>query len=272
MHYHNIKLCLIALALNTLLSACEKELDIKYHDINPLLVIEGELTQTGVSVTLTETTPMDEPINQQHLTDASVVVVNLSTDDATTLHPDSDGIYKGDLTGETDTAYRLTVNRNGKTYQSESMMHSPAQITGIDFNWIKMPYDDVAILQVSFTDNPDVNGEYYWVRVYRNGELYRWSYADDRLASEGVIDFIMLTTRRNIEEEDDKNLLVDGDIVTATVSPVSRAMYEYIEAMSQPGCNGPAMFDGGLCLGYFLAAPVTSASIVFHPDEITYDD
>lgn len=55
-----------------LLMSCEKELDFKYHDIEPQLVIEGILSQEGVRVSLTNTTPMDEKIEKNYLTDAEV--------------------------------------------------------------------------------------------------------------------------------------------------------------------------------------------------------
>ena len=31
---------------------------------------------------------------------------------------------------------------------------APVEITGMEFEWVKMPYDYVAVLQVSFVDDP----------------------------------------------------------------------------------------------------------------------
>jgi hypothetical protein len=44
-------------------------------------------------------------------------------------------------------------------------------------------------------------------------------------------------------------------------------MHDYLEAL-QNDSNGPAMFSGDKCLGYFVATSPVSASIVFRPDEI----
>lgn len=33
--------------------------------------------------------------------------------------------------------------------------------------------------------------------------------------------------------------------------------------------NGPRMYSGDFCLGYFLAAPVAESAVIFHPDELT---
>ena len=62
-------------------------------------------------------------------------------------------------------------------------------------------------------------------------------------------------------------MLRDGDVVTCTVSTVSRPMHDYLEAL-QNGSNGPAMYTGARCLGYFMATSPVSRSIVFHPDQI----
>ena len=65
-------LCILAMA------SCSKDLDFKYHDIAPLTVIEGELTDQGARVAVTLTTPMDEPMDRTRLTDASVVITDLA--------------------------------------------------------------------------------------------------------------------------------------------------------------------------------------------------
>lgn len=84
---------------------------------------------------------------------------------------------------------------------------------------------------------------------------------------DGVSTFITMTTRRDTDEEDDDTVLFDGDVITVTVSPISLGMHDYLEAL-QNGSNGPAMFRGDKCLGYFMATSPVSDSIVFHPDEI----
>lgn len=256
-------------SLLCVITSCEKELDFKYHDIDPLTVIEGELTPGGIKVGITMTTPMDEPMDRSHLTDAEVILSDLTADTSHTLHPDAEGYFTADVTGITGHDYRLTVHRDGCTYLATTSMYGAVEITALEFKWVKMPYDDVAILKCSFTDNPDIDGQCYWLRLLRNGETYQWGVADDRVADGGMISAITMTTRRNPEDDDYDTVLVDGDVVTFTVCPVSRPMYEYIEALTN-GANGTGMFDGDLCLGYFMATSPASRTIVFHPDEIDY--
>ncbi len=261
---------IIAIFVGFLFAGCEKELDFKYHDIEPILVIEGALTQDGAQVSLTLTTPMDEPMRRERLRDASVVITDLTSGQEFELAPDSDGQYVSDMKGEEGHEYRLVVERNGERYSSECLMRPATEITGMEFNWIKMPYDYVAVLQVSFTDPAASHDDYYWLRVYRNGEAYQWVAINDLLSAGGIINEVLMTSRMDLDEEDDADKLEDGDVVTATVVPVSRAMHDYLEALSVGNSNGPRMFEGSFCLGYFLAAPISRDEIVFRPDEIKY--
>lgn len=266
LHITSLLLPILPLAL-MLLSSCEKELDFKYHDIDPLTVIEATLTPDGAKVAITLTTPMDEPMDRTHLTDATVTLTDLTDGTSVTLLPDADGFFADSAPGIVGHDYRLTVERAGSRYEAETTMYPPVEIESLEFNWINMPYDQVAVLEGRFYDNPAVDGDCYWVKLYRNGEIYQWSEIDDRGAADGLCTFFTLTSRRDTDEEDDDTVLFDGDVMTCTVMPITRAMHDYLEAL-QNDSNGPAMFSGALCLGYFMATSPVSASITFHPDRI----
>lgn len=182
------------------------------------------------------------------------------------LQPDASGIFTDATPGIVGHEYRIDVATGGQTYTSTSIMRPHSEICGVEFQWIKMPYDHVAVLQVSFTD-PSSAGDYYWVRLYRNGEAYKWSVLDDSRAFDGIINEVLMTSRMDIDEEDDNTVLLDGDVVTVTVSAISREMADYLEAL-QSDSNGPCMFSGSFCLGYFLASPVAESEIVFRPDQM----
>lgn len=258
------------LFISLLTTGCEKELDFKYNSIPPQLVIEGTVTQDGSEVLLTWTTPMGEPMDRTPVTDAQVTISDLTNGQTVTLLPGLNGIYTSDMRGSEGHIYRLTVEREGVTYRAESTMGRETQITGMEFCWVRMPYDDVAALQISFTDDPDSWEDHYWLRVYRNGKIYKWAEINDLLSSGGVIDEVLMTSRRHTEDEDEGDILEAGDEIMATVVPVSRAMYEYLEALSIGNSNGPRMFSGGECLGYFLAAPVAGLTITYSPSDFTY--
>lgn len=251
------------------LTSCEKELDFKYHDIDPILVIEGAVEEGGAKVSLTLTTPMDEPMDRRRLTDATVILDDLTVGATVELAPGEGGDFLSPVPGVPGHDYRLTVTRGGETRTALTRMYHAVEITDMKFNWIKMPYDDVATLQISFTDDPEVKEECYWVRVYRNGEMYMWNEVQDFMAVDGRIDEVFMTSRKDISEEDDDTVLVDGDVVTATVVRIDRRMHDYLEAIRNDS-NGAQMFDGPLCVGYFTAGAVSSRSLTFHPADIPY--
>lgn len=263
-------LAFVSVTMAVSVAGCEKELDFKYHDIEALTVIEGTLTERGADVTIRLTTPMDEPMDRTCLTDAQVTLRDLSTDESTVLTADDRGHYRSEVPGVPGHDYSLTVSRDGKEYTSASLMRRAPKIEGLDFKWISMPYDDVAALQVAFADcDPTAYGDCYWIRIYRNGEFYKWSTISDDRSVDGILYDTVNTTRKDESAEDEDDLLVDGDEVRVTVAHVSKAFYDYLNAISSDS-NGPRMFEGDMCLGYFLAAGVSESAIVFHPDRIEH--
>lgn len=81
-------------------------------------------------------------------------------------------------------------------------------------------------------------------------------------------------------------MLWEGDELTVTVVPVPNRYLHYLVALNQ-GSNGPLMFETtpipsqsntqspipdphspDFCLGYFLAAPETSRSVIIHSADI----
>lgn len=251
------------------LTSCEKELDFKYHDIDPILVIEASVSQHGMNVSLTETTPMDEAMTGIRITDASVTVEDITANESFNLPANADGMFVNSIAGIAGHEYKINITRDEHTYMATSLMDNATDIESMAFSWIKMPYDHVAVLKVSFKDISSDIDDHYWLRLYRNGEAYMWTALTDDLAVNGIIDAVIMTSRKDVSKEDEQSVLRDGDVVTASVSPISRAMYDYLEAISNDS-NGPQMFSGSFCLGYFLAAPVATSSVVFHPDDIPY--
>lgn len=262
---HNLNLAIIIIIIS--LSSCQKDLDFKYHDIEPLTVIEAELTPEGARVAITLTTPMDEPMDRSRLTDAVVTLHDINDDTQFSLAADNDGFFRHQAPGIPGHDYRLTVERDGNIYQSEARMYPPTEIVSLEFNWINMPYDQVAVLQAQYIDNPNTDQECYWVKLYRNGEIYSWQEQDDRGAVDGVATFFTMTSRRDTDEEDDDEVLFDGDVMTFSVCQISKGMHDYLEAL-QNDSNGPSMFSGPRVLGYFIASSPVAKSITFHPDQI----
>lgn len=250
------------------LCSCSKELDFEYHYIPPLTVIEGELTPAGAKVGITLTTPMGEPMDRTRLTDATVTLTDLTTGLTTALTPDSDGFFRSSAGSTAGRDYRLSVSRGEATYEADAGMFGPVTITGMEFSWIRMPYDYVAALRVRFTGNPADADACYWIKLLRNGEIYSWGTLDSRAAdASGTLTYIAITSRRDTDEEDDATVLFEGDVMTAEIAGISAAMRDYLEALANDS-SGPAMFAGPRCLGYFCANSPASRSVTFHPTDL----
>lgn len=251
-------------------ASCEKEIDFEYRDIPEQQVIEGMLTQNGVSVRLTRTVPTDEPFDNDTVTDASVTVVDRTSGETYFLTSDEKGVFADSrLIGETGHEYELTVTIGDNSYTSTSRMLPKSEIVSAEFNWIKMPYDDVAVLKVQFAEVDDKLA-HYWLRVYRNGEPYEWQTISSHNAVDGIVRGMMMTSRKDIDKADDDSVLKDGDIIGIEVMPVSKAMGDYLNSLNNGDYNGNRMFAGSYCLGYFLAAPISITRLVYHPDRIPY--
>lgn len=268
MKYKNNIFCIIfSLSCIVPMASCEKDLDLKYHDIEPLTVIEAELTQEGIKVALRLTTPMDEPMDRTLLTDAEITLTDLNSGSAYNLTRDIEGYYVDSTPGIIGHEYKLTVTRNGEVYEAETVMYPSTEIIGVEFNWIDMPFDQVAVLQAQFMEDTSQDGDCYWIKLYRNGEIYLWQEADDRSAVDGIGTFLTMTSRKDTDEDEDDEVFFDGDVITFSICRISRSMHDYLEAL-QNDSSGPAMFSGPRCLGYFIATIPTSKSITFHPDDI----
>lgn len=254
----------IYIFLVMVLISCEKELDFKYHDIEPIFVIEGKLSQNGAQVTLTQTTPMDEPIDTVPITDAEVNIKDLTHDAVYPLEPDPQGIFRGNFPTYPGHIYKLSITRKKEFYEAESLMYPAVEITDLNFNWIKMPYGMVAVLNISFRILGDKDA-CYWTRIYKNGSPYKWQLSHGSGAVDGILTQSLFTTRKNPDDEDDRSVLHDGDILEVVITGISLEMYDYLTAI-QSDSNGKPMFEGDFCLGYFLASQEAKSSISFHED------
>ena len=249
------------------LFSCEKELDYKYHDVQSQFVIEGNLSEKGTLVALSYTIPMDDPLPAQQIVDADVRLTDITDNISYPLYQDN-GFFRNEISGIPDHTYELSVIHEGKKFTSSCLMRKGVEILELKFQWIKMPYDHVAVLEIVSTVS-DIEGTCYWTRIFKNGEPYKWLMSHGSGAIEGKLTQSTFTTRQNPDDENDKDNLKDGDELTVIVVPISLDMYDYLTGISTDS-NGPQMFTGDFCLGYFLAAEEAQSHIIFNPDDIPF--
>lgn len=264
---------IVTVVLTMGLCGCEKELDFKYHEIEPIPVIEGNLSQDGAEVKITYTTPVDLPLDTEGVTDAMVVIDDLTDKREQILTVGEDGVFRSIAGGIPGHDYRLRVKMGDKNYVCDSPMYQPVMLLDFGFNWVHVPIGDMAVARVVFLDDPTDDVECYVVKLYRNDEVYAINTISTIQAVNNVLVQLIPTTQRGNDGtvNEDGSEILRGDKVTVTVQPITRRYYDYLVSIGQ-GSNGNNLFTGDYCLGYFLAAPITTATLTFNPDDYPYYD
>lgn len=279
---------LYILLLLLLTLSCQKEIELDYRDIEPVVSIEGRVTNEQVYVLITRTRSMNDSVKGRGIGGA---VVTISSEDGTELlvYDARDGYYRpaSGMKGVPGRTYRLDVTLDGHQYAASSTMQSLAPIVSTAFIWQPLFDNGMLWLEMWASDpEPDVRN-YYWYRVDRRAkdpkvrqkqgtDAYRWSSFDDRGAINARIyrDIMCVNEEmmdgQDIEDDQLKSILFDGDTITLQLMTIDRAMFEYYQSLSvgqRMGANPISNISGG-CLGYFAAGSVSHADTVIYNKNI----
>ena len=269
--------CLFLIAL----TACTKEIDFDYHDVEPVLMIEGRVTNEGSEVTITRTRNMENSIKNPCLTGAEVVITADGVEERLPFDPYTD-CYRSALCGTVGKTYHLDVEFEGCHYEATSTMPAPAPVKSAEFIWQPVMKERLLAYEVWAVDpEPDVRN-YYWYRMDRRTattredisaylsattDAYRWNVFDDRGCPPGLIyrDVMCMSERAADENEKEnwKSILYEGDTITFTLMTIDRPTYDFFRSLrsgqSGGGANPTSNITGDNCLGYFTATSITHA-------------
>ena len=279
---------LYTLLLLLLTLSCQKEIELDYRDIEPVVSIEGRVTNEQVYVLITRTRSMNDSVKGRGIGGA---VVTISSEDGTEqlVYDARDGYYRpaSGMKGIPGRTYRLDVTLDGYQYAASSTMPRQAPIVSTQFIWQPLLDNGMLMYEMWATDpEPDVRN-YYWYRVDRRAkdpkvrqkqgtDAYRWSSFDDRGAINARIyrDIMCVNEEmmdgQDIEDDQLKSILFDGDTITLQLMTIDRAMFEYYQSLSvgqRMGANPISNISGG-CLGYFAAGSVSHADTVIYNKNI----
>lgn len=279
---------LYTLLLLLLTLSCQKEIELDYRDIEPVVSIEGRVTNEQVYVLITRTRSMNDSVKGRGIGGA---VVTISSEDGTEqlVYDARDGYYRpaSGMKGVPGRTYRLDVTLDGHQYAASSTMPRQAPIVSTAFIWQSLLDNGMLMYEMWATDpEPDVRN-YYWYRVDRRAkdpkvrqkqgtDAYRWSSFDDRGAINARIyrDIMCVNEEmmdgQDIEDDQLKSILFDGDTITLQLMTIDRAMFEYYQSLSvgqRMGANPISNISGG-CLGYFAAGSVSHADTVIYNKNI----
>lgn len=268
-----------------LLTGCKKEIYFDYNEIEPIVVVEGRVTNEGTSIVITKSRSMNDSVKGRCLMGALVTV---SADGVETVIPyDSrKNCYASSLTGTPGTTYLLSIDFEGHHYEGRSTMPAAAPVLSAEFLWQPVLDEKLLAYEVWAVDPQPEERNYYWYRMDRtwhhahfegkpHTEAYRWSAFDDRGCPPGKIyrDVMCMSERAAEEDEEDnwKRILYEGDTVTFQLMTIDRGTYEYLSSLRAgqgQGANPRTNLTGG-CQGYFAAGSVTHAdTLVFRRENV----
>ena len=268
--------CLLA----GLLTSCKKEIDFDYHEVDPIVVIEGRVTNEGSTVFITQSRQVTDSVHPQCTQGAAVAI---KTDGNTTILPydPATDSYHSATPGVAGKTYELSVDLNGHHYEASAKMLEPAPIILVDFFWMTVLDERMLVYELWATDPYPQERTYYWYRVDRithhphfegkpRREPYRWGVLDDRGSLPGKIFLDMVTTSEKVMDEDEeehwKSILYDVDSITCQLMTIDTPVHDYYTSLraGQNGGANPITNISGGCLGYFAAGSITRTdTIVF---------
>ena len=279
------KLLFYSLMATCCLTACKKEIDFDYNEIDPIVVVEGRVTNEGTEVMVTRSRSVTDSVKRRCLTGAVVTVSSNDVNEVIGYDPQAQ-CYHSPLQGRVGQTYRLTVDFEGHHYEGSATMPAAAPILSSEFIWFSVLDERMVVYELWAADPVPGERNYYWYRMDRTTHHphseakrlkspYAWSVFDDRGNPPGLIfRDIFCMSERMVEEDEEENwdrILYDGDTVTFQLMAIDRPTHEYFSSLraGQGGGANPRSNLTGGCLGYFTAGSLTRAdTLVFRYDSI----
>lgn len=219
----------LVIGLTSGFSSCEEVIDPDLSTAQPLIVIEGSVSdQSEVhTVKVSKTIAFDQPNTFSGIKGARVTVYssNSQTFNFTAL---SDGIYRSQrFRGIPGVKYTLEVITGGKTYKASSVMPAAVRIDSLTFKKLSFFGNSSIYPSVYYKDPPGVQNQYRFI-LRLNGVLKADQVNEDRF-SDGNATSDLITFDDGVES---------GDKVDLEVQCIDRNVFKYYFAMSQIGGNG----------------------------------
>jgi Domain of unknown function (DUF4249) len=254
-------LALSAISIGLLFGSCQKVIEIDLNSKEPLIVIEGNISdQPGpYMITITNSVNFSDD-NSFPAVSGAMVAVSDDLGNSETLTETSPGIYQtNSFQGLAGHTYYLNVTANGKSYTAESTMpnlvsldslvlESGANIGGAVNYVIPLWLDPLGM------------GNYYRCIEYINGVRVSGSFLYDDAFSDGLVNGQPLL--------DFSTEILSGDTVDVELQCIDKATYLYFYSMSQTANNqtaapaNPVTNISNGALGYFNAYSVTRRTVI----------
>lgn len=277
-----ILLSIFSIIIGFSLSSCTKEIDFDYHDTAPLVIVEGRVSNEGMSVVITRSRNMNDSVKGRCLPGA-VVTITSEGEAEQLVYDATANSYRSTKAGVVGQTYHLSVDFEDCHYEATSQMLPPAPISSAEFLWMSILEERLLAYEVWAVDPKPGERTHYLYRMDRHSshphlegfsktEPYRWSVFDDRGCPPGkvFVDVFCMSERAADEDKEDdwEDLLYEGDTITFSLMTIDRDVFEYftsLRAGQSGGANPRSNITGG-CQGYFAAMSITAAdTLVYRP-------
>lgn len=249
----------ITAALGMSITSCTKVIDVNLSNTDPIIVIQGSVTDTTgpYSVKITKTIDIDKNNNFVGLSGASVTI----SDDAgnsENLQEASAGMYKtSTLVGVPGRTYTLTVQVDGKIYTAKSTMPAKVAYDSVSYTIIERGDDAKPYATVHYVDPIGVNNYYRAIR-YVDGIFDGEIFVESDIFSDGRNRAAVLRKRGG--DDDDDKVITIGGTVTVEMQCIDKYNFDYLsqleDADGESNSATPANPVGNItngALGYFSA-------------------
>jgi hypothetical protein len=251
------------------LSACEKVVKIPLNTVNPLLVVEANLSSDSSDkkiVKLSRTVDYYNDNTFPPVSGASVVISD-NAGNSETLLETSPGTYSAAvIKGIPGRTYNLNISTD-KKYTGTSSMPYQVQIDSLNISVIQLQQGGKRYRVVCKFTDPAGDGNYYRVKLASND-----TFAISPTTTQYRLISDKLTDGQQVSSTFNRLNLLSGDTVTAILECIDKATYDFYSTLGNVQGENNAFLaappsnpvnnisNGGL--GYFSAYAVSRKRIV----------
>ena len=265
MRYHQLILLGILGCVGLLGTSCKKDIEMDYHQVAPLYVVEASVSNDGMEARISQTNNMDDNSTHSDINHAKVVVTG-SDGSQHNLTYTRNGTYKVAAKGTPGVEYTIDITFDGNHFTSSSVMQNMPKMNNWRFIRKKIVTENYQMGELLLQDIPNEDN-WYFMHIYRNSTGYRWAVKRDDQNPNKELQQLFTFAR---EGSDDKDLLRENDRLHIEIRAIDQKTYDYfysMQIMDNTGTNPIPNFTGG-CLGYFSAYSQITYDCVFHEADV----